>query len=80
MTPQRCPSCDARLPPGEQTCQECGAPLSYDPGEGGVVCRVCGDEIDAFAETCPSCGERGYPALRPRKGKGFEGAPEEEEA
>lgn len=75
MRRARCPSCDARLQPGEQTCQECGAPLSYEPGEADVVCRVCDEEIGAFAETCPACGERGYPALRPRTGKGFRGAP-----
>lgn len=78
MTRSTCPECDAGLEPGDQTCQGCGAPLSFTPGQDGVGCRVSGAVIGAYAETCPRCGENGYPALRPRKGKGFEGAPGEE--
>lgn len=75
MPARRCPSCDAEVPCGEQTCQACGEPLSYRPDEEAVACRVCGAEIAAYTESCPECGETGYPALRPRKGKHFKGAP-----
>lgn len=78
MPRSSCPECGADLPRGEQTCPDCGEPLSYEPGEEGVACRVCGAEINAYAETCPGCGEAGYPALRPRKGGHFEGSPEYE--
>ncbi|MFQ5890617.1 MAG: zinc ribbon domain-containing protein [Gemmatimonadota bacterium] len=73
-----CPACETPLKPGEQTCQKCGKPLPYDFDETGVVCTVCGAEITAYTETCPACGETGYPALRPRKGKGFKGSPARE--
>lgn len=77
MATRTCPECDADVPRGEQTCDACGEPLPYRPGEEGVACRVCGAEIGAYTETCPDCGESGYPALRPRKGGHFEGAPED---
>lgn len=76
MSSRTCPSCDAEVPRGEQTCNECGEPLPYAPDEASVACRVCGAEITAYTERCPECGETGYPALRPRKGGHFEGAPE----
>lgn len=78
MPASSCPECDAEIPAGEQTCPECGEPVSYEPGEEGVACRVCGADINAYTETCPSCGEEGYPALRPRKGGHFKGSPEYE--
>lgn len=74
-----CPDCGARVPRGEQTCLECGEPLSYEPDEEDVECRVCGADIAAYTETCPECGEAGYPALRPRKGGHFKGSPEFED-
>jgi LSD1 subclass zinc finger protein len=76
--PTECPSCNHTLGPYDQTCQKCGEPLSYAPGESVVGCTVCGADIGAFVETCPGCGETGYPALRPRKGRGFKGSPEYE--
>lgn len=78
MPVNSCPACDAEVPRGEQTCPECGEPVSYGPDEEGVACRVCGEEITAYTETCPSCGEAGYPALRPRKGGHFQGSPQYE--
>lgn len=33
--------------------------------------------MELMAETCPSCGEVGYPALRPRQGRISKGVPEE---
>jgi LSD1 subclass zinc finger protein len=60
----------------DQTCQACGKALSYEAGEGHVGCAVCGADIGAYAETCPECGETGYPALRPRKGRKFKGSPD----
>ena len=74
-----CPDCGTPLNEGDQTCQKCGKALSFDPAEPGVHCRVCDTEIGAYTETCPNCGETGYPALRPRKGKGFKGSPALEE-
>lgn len=76
MPETSCPECGAEIPDGEQTCLECGEPVSYAPDEEGVRCRVCGARIAAYTETCPSCGEAGYPALRPRKGGHFKGSPE----
>lgn len=78
MPADSCPECGADIPRGEQTCPDCGEPVSYDPAEQGVACRVCGEEITAYTETCPACGESGYPALRPRKGGHFQGSPEYE--
>lgn len=74
-----CGKCQNELGPFDQTCQKCGTPYSYDPGEYDVGCTVCGADIGAYTETCPNCGETGYPALRPRKGKGFKGSPQFEE-
>lgn len=74
MTRKECPECGSAVGPADQTCQACGAPLPYEPGQGAVPCAVCGSEITAYTETCPSCGESGYPALRPRRGKGWKGA------
>jgi LSD1 subclass zinc finger protein len=73
-----CPKCGHDLGAFDQTCQNCGTPYSYDPGEAAVGCSVCGADIGAYTETCPACGETGYPALRPRKGKGFKGSPDYE--
>lgn len=74
MKTTECPECGRPVGPADQTCQKCGKPLPYEPGEGGVPCAVCGAEIEAYTETCPACGETGYPALRPRRGKGWKGA------
>lgn len=78
MPASSCPECDTDIPRGEQTCPDCGEPVSYEPGEEGVACRVCGEEITAYTESCPACGESGYPALRPRKGGHFQGSPQYE--
>ncbi|MDT8436601.1 MAG: zinc ribbon domain-containing protein [Gemmatimonadota bacterium] len=77
--PNECPTCSTPLGPRDQTCQKCGTPVSWDldPDHGAVAsCGVCGTSMRAMELTCPSCGETGYPALRPRKGKGFKGSPE----
>ena len=68
-----CPKCGAETSPGDQTCQSCGKPLSLPPGAEGVPCQLCGTLMNAYTLTCPDCGEGGYPALRPRKGKGWKG-------
>lgn len=78
MDAKTCQSCGTELRPGDQTCAKCGTAISYEPAEAGVVCLVCGEAIDAYVETCPSCGETGYPALRPRRGKGWLGAGDDE--
>lgn len=75
-----CPHCGNPIGPYDQTCQKCGAAVSYEVDEGGVGCSVCGADISAYTVVCPECGETGYPALRPRKGRGFKGSPELEGA
>ena len=74
MSRMECPKCGNEIGDTDQTCQKCGAQLSYTPDEQGVHCSVCDTEIGGYTETCPECGETGYPALRPRKGKGWKGA------
>ncbi len=76
MNTDACPSCGTEREFGNQTCQKCGTPLPYAPSEAAVGCVVCAAPIDAYTETCPECGETGYPALRPRRGKGWQGSPE----
>lgn len=78
MSSKTCPACGTQLPRADQTCAKCGTALSYEPAEAAVQCAVCGEAIDAYTETCPGCGETGYPALRPRRGKGWLGAPGED--
>jgi LSD1 subclass zinc finger protein len=73
MAESSCPNCNAAISPGDQTCQGCGKPLSLPPRAKDIPCKVCGAAITAYTLTCPECGEGGYPALRPRKGKGFKG-------
>lgn len=42
-------------------------------------CLACGEPLPGpGTEACPACGERGYPGLRPRRGKGWKGPPEED--
>ena len=69
-----CPECGHPVGLADQTCQKCGAPLSFGPNEVGVHCAVCGAAIGAYVETCPECGETGYPALRPRRGRKWKGS------
>ena len=38
-------------------------------------CRLCGTTLELMAEACPSCGARGFPALRARRGKKSLGPP-----
>ncbi|MDH3297643.1 MAG: zinc ribbon domain-containing protein [Gemmatimonadota bacterium] len=71
-----CPKCGSPMGPHDQTCQKCGRPEPYEADESAVGCSVCGASISAYTVECPECGETGYPALRPRKGKGFKGSPE----
>ncbi|UCG76497.1 MAG: zinc ribbon domain-containing protein [Gemmatimonadota bacterium] len=76
MNETTCPTCGESVPHGHQTCAKCGVALSYEPAQPDVGCAVCQAPIDAYVETCPRCGETGYPALRPRRGKGWKGAPD----
>ena len=81
MNPVRsCPECGNEIGASDQTCQKCGQALSFVSDQTDVGCVVCGASITAYTETCPGCGETGYPALRPRRGKGFKGAPPDEES
>jgi ribosomal protein L40E len=61
----RC-SCGAALPEARD--------LRSDPDN--PTCGMCGAAISLMAETCPSCGARGYPGLRPRRSHKSLGAPE----
>ena len=54
----------------------------YIAVEASASCTQCKEgfehieTVDAEPiETCPECGETGYPALRPRKGRKFKGSP-----
>ena len=38
-------------------------------------CKLCGTTLELMAEACPSCGARGFPALRARRGKKSLGPP-----
>lgn len=79
--PRHCPSCGAELEPLAVRCK-CGATLPEakdlrsDPDS--PACGVCGAAMALMSETCPGCGARGYPALRPRRSGRSLGAPDEE--
>lgn len=77
VSSKTCTECGAELPREDQTCAKCGTAFSYEPAEAAVGCAVCEAVIDAYVETCPACGETGYPALRPRRGKRWLGAPDD---
>lgn len=38
-------------------------------------CEVCGAGIGLMDERCAACGADGYPALRPRTGRKWQGSP-----
>lgn len=67
-----CPSCGKDLAAFAVRC-ECGnelpeaRDLMSDPD--APACSICHEAMDLNAEECPSCGARGYPALRPRQSK-----------
>lgn len=81
--PENCTICDQPLGDASIRCTSCGAPTDLDQRvERGAraECPRCGDVIWSHVETCPGCGARGYPALRPRFGDKSERAPETEAA
>ena len=76
---RRCPSCGVELAAFAVRCS-CGATLPEardlrsDPDR--PACGMCGAAVPLMSETCPACGARGYPALRPRRSQKSLGAPE----
>ncbi len=77
---RHCPSCGTELAASVVRCK-CGAvlpeakDLRSDPDS--PACSVCGVGMPLMAETCPACGVRGYPALRPRRSSRSLGPPDE---
>lgn len=76
---RHCPACNATLAPMDLTCA-CGAelPEARDTRStpSAPQCGACGAAMDLMAQTCPSCGAIGYPALRSRQGRKSKGAGE----
>ncbi len=74
-----CSICDAAMEAGEASrCAACGAPAGERAATGTrMECALCGEVLWSMAETCVHCGEKGYPALRPRLGDKSLGAPDE---
>ncbi len=76
-----CSICGAGIEAGTKACAACGAPTSDRAATGErSACPICDGTLWSMAETCVHCGAKGYPALRPRLGDKFLGAPDEEEA
>jgi predicted amidophosphoribosyltransferase len=77
---RHCPACGAALESFAVRCQ-CGAALPEakdlrsDPDH--PACGVCGTAMPLMSESCPTCGVRGYPALRARRSNRSLGAPED---
>ena len=75
-----CPACGKKLQAVAIRC-ECGQELPEardvlsDPDD--PRCSICGAGVALMAEVCPSCGAKGYPALRPRQSKKSLGMGEE---
>ena len=75
---RRCAACGSPLEAFAVRCS-CGAETPEaqdalsDPEH--PRCRLCGTALDLMAEACPSCGARGFPALRARRGKQSLGPP-----
>jgi hypothetical protein len=75
---RHCPSCGAELDALAVRCR-CGVSLPEakdlrsDPDR--PACGVCGTGMALMTEQCPSCGARGYPALRARRSGRSLGAP-----
>lgn len=74
-----CSICGASVHVEASKCGECAAPQDERASSGErSECSRCGEVLWSLAETCPHCGARGYPALRPRLGDKSLGAPGEE--
>ena len=76
---RHCPACGAALESFAVRCA-CGAALPEardlrsDPDH--PLCGLCGTAMPLMGERCPSCGARGYPALRARRSPKSLGAPD----
>ena len=75
---RRCAACGSPLEAFAVRCR-CGAETREaqdarsDPDR--PRCARCGVTIALLAEACPSCGARGFPALRARRGRKSLGPP-----
>jgi len=75
-----CSICGAALDADALTCSACAAPTGADQRAASgtrAQCAACAAVLWSLAERCPSCGARGYPALRPRLGDKSLGAPDD---
>ena len=75
-----CPKCNAQL---ERLAVKCRCGHEMPEAEGircsdpdAPACGVCGEQIQLMDQRCGHCGATGYPAMRPRKGRNSQGAPE----
>ena len=75
---RQCSSCGASLDAFATRCR-CGVETPEAQGARSDPerprCKLCGKAMDLMAEACPSCGARGFPALRARRGKKSLGPP-----
>lgn len=75
---RRCAACGSPLEAYAVRCR-CGAetPEAQDAlsHPESPRCALCGETIALMDEACPACGARGFPALRPRRGKKSLGPP-----
>jgi hypothetical protein len=70
----KCEICSTEMDQGSESCGACGAPAGPRAAKGErTACPSCGTDLWSLAETCPKCGEQGYPGLRPRFGDGSRG-------
>ena len=77
---RRCAACGSPLDALATRCR-CGAetPEARDARSNPErpQCSLCGAPMELLRETCPSCGARAFPAMRPRRGRGSKGPPPE---
>ena len=75
---RQCAVCGSPLEAFAARCQ-CGAETPEATDAQSVPerphCALCGAPMDLMVEACASCGARGFPALRARRGKGSKGPP-----
>jgi primosomal protein N' len=70
----RCTVCGHELESGAGSCDMCGAPVGSRAATGvKSACHACGTDLWSLTETCPRCGEKGYPGLRPSFGDSSRG-------
>ncbi|MHC4709352.1 MAG: double zinc ribbon domain-containing protein [Planctomycetota bacterium] len=64
-----CAVCEREVESRAERCGTCGAPVGPRAATGvKSACHACGSDLWSLSETCPRCGEKGYPGLRPSFG------------